>query len=142
MHHSHTLPVPTRSRISRLVPLVVAILAAATIVVVLVQVSDDEPASFTKTPGAVSGSPATVSRPDESGVAAAITARPESGPSESTVGAALAGQRRLESAAEGAVTRRWQAYDEAIRSLSQTKGGEPTKSLSQIKRDAAYLRGH
>jgi hypothetical protein len=135
MHHSHTLAVPTRSRSQRLIPLVIGALAAALIVLALVLPGADEPASPDVARPAPS-QPANAARPDESGIAAAIAPRPQAGPSESRIAATVGRSVQPQTLDEEAVSAKWKAYDEAIRSLSQTKGGE---SLSQIKRDARYL---
>jgi hypothetical protein len=136
MHHSHTLAVPTRSRTQRLIPLVIGVLAAALIVLALVQPGADKPASPNVARPAPS-QPATVARPDESGIAAAIAPRPQAGPNESAIAATIGRSAQPQPLDEEAASRKWKAYDDAIQSLSQTTGGE---SLSQIKRDAQYMR--
>jgi hypothetical protein len=139
MHHSHTLPVPTRNRAQRLIGLVIGILAAALVVVALAQLGAGTKSASQSLLHRPSAPPATAARPNESGIAATIAAQPESRPSESTIAATLARGRQSDGADEAAVTRRWKAYDAAIRSLSETKGAGP--SLSQLKRDAEYLPG-
>jgi hypothetical protein len=139
MHHSHTLPVPTRNRTQRLVGLAIGVLAAALLAAAVAQLGAGSKSASESLLHRVPAPPATVARPDESGIAATIATRPESKPSESAIAATLARGRQSDGADEAAVTRRWKAYDAAIRSLSETKGSGP--SLSQIKRDAEYLPG-
>jgi hypothetical protein len=122
MHHSHTLPVPTRNRAQRLIPLVIGVLAAALVVAALAQLGAGSKSASQSLLHRVPAPPATAARPNES-----------------TIAATLARGRQSDGADEAAVTRRWKAYDAAIRSLSETKGAGP--SLSQIKRDAEYLPG-
>jgi hypothetical protein len=71
MHHSHTLAVPIRRRTQRLIQLAVVVLAVALIVAAIVQQGGNEPVSV-KVARSAPASPATVSRPDESGIAAAV----------------------------------------------------------------------
>jgi hypothetical protein len=137
MNHSHTLPVTTGSRVQRLLPVAFVVLAIALVGVALIQPGSDEPASVkvaTPTPA----QPATAARPDESGIATAIAPRSDAGVSESAIAAALGRGGQSNARDDGAVERRWKAYDESVRSLVD-RGEIP---LAQIKHDAQYLRGH
>jgi hypothetical protein len=136
MHHSHTLPVTTGSRIRLLLPVAIVVLAIALVGVALSQSSNDEPASV-KVARPTPAQPATAARPDESGIATAIAPRPNAGVNESAIAAALGRGGQSNDRDDGAVARRWKAYDESVRSLVDSD----EIPLAQIKHDAQYLRG-
>ena len=137
MHHSHTLPATTGSRVQRLLPAAFVVLAIALVGVALIQPGNDEPASV-KVARPTPAQPATAARPDESGIATAIAPRPNAGVNESAIAAALGRGGQSNRRDDGVVARRRKAYDETVRSLVD----RDEIPLAQIKHDAQYMRGH